>query len=71
MMTWHQCRDYCASLNSNMLCIETQEENDAVASVAMARHANIFVDYTDEEEEGVWRWSGTCPSTYSNWYRPW
>ena len=63
-MTWHDARDYCASLGAHLVTISSLEENQLVYDLLPWG----WLGGTDEDNEGVWRWVTGEPWVFINWY---
>lgn len=65
---WDEAKAYCESLGGYLATITSQDENDAVYQYLRDQgYESAYFGYTDEEEEGVWKWVTGETSTYSNW----
>lgn len=65
---WDEAKAYCESLGGYLATITSQEENDVVYQYLRDQgYESAYFGYTDEEEEGVWKWVTGEKSTYSNW----
>lgn len=54
---WDEAKAYCESLGGYLATITSQEENDVVYQYLRDQgYESAYFGYTDEEEEGVWKW---------------
>ena len=52
-----------------MAVISDMQENQALYEyMSDSGYRNAYFGYTDEEEEGNWKWIGKEKSTFSNWH---
>ena len=67
-MSWHEAKAFCEEKGGNLVCITSQEENDAVLSLARQGAAGWYwLGCTDEETEGAWKWVSGEAFSYANW----
>ena len=65
---WAEAREICqasATGSGDLASIPDQETNDFLAAAFPAR---AWIGATDEEEEGVWRWSDGSEFGFTNWF---
>jgi hypothetical protein len=68
--TWHEARDYCASLGGHLVTIQAPSENRFVYDLATDNvQVGTWLGASDEEKEGTWVWVTGEPWNYSNWLR--
>lgn len=63
-MTWHDARDYCATLGAHLVTIGSLEENQFVYALS---HQGSWIGATDEVVEGVWEWVTGEPWAFEYW----
>jgi len=67
-MSWQQARDHATGLGGHLVVIGGQAENDFVTEMMSARsHAHCWIGYTDEHEEGRYRWVDGSRSSFAAW----
>ena len=69
MLTWKEAEAYCESIGGYLAVIGSQEENSYINSLIRAQNAGNYTafGYTDEENEGQWRWINGEANVYENW----
>jgi len=69
-MTWHVARDYCESLGGHLARIESRDEMEFIANFC-GNAQNLWLDGTDEIEEGIWMFTNTKPvdQRVLNWHQ--
>lgn len=66
--SYDECVEYCKGMGGHMAVINSQEENDFLYNyVQKDGEAYTFFGFSDEEEEGNWKWVDGSPVTYTNW----
>jgi hypothetical protein len=67
-MTWHLAKEYCEKMGGHLARIESDKEQEFVQTL-LGNNSNAFyfIDGTDEEKEGDWRFSDGKPIQYTNW----
>jgi hypothetical protein len=63
LLSWHQARDYCASLGGHLVTIQSQFEDSFVYDLDPWG----WIGLSDELQEGSWQWVTGEPLTYTNW----
>ena len=53
-MLWRDVRPWCQNLGARMAVPSSKEENTFLAQLATAVNSDLWIDCTDEEEEGRW-----------------
>ncbi|OLS25484.1 MAG: hypothetical protein HeimC3_14730 [Candidatus Heimdallarchaeota archaeon LC_3] len=64
-VTWQQAKLHCEDLQLNLVTISSTEENFFLTNLAEGR--DIWIGFTDEENEGNWQWVTEEPIIYTNW----
>lgn len=62
--SWHNARATCQAYGYDLATIDDQAERDFIQANATTSY--MWVGYTDEEQEGNWKWVG-APSSYAPW----
>ena len=66
--TWEEARDQCESMGGHLAVITSKEEDEALfAFTRYCGYDNVYIGYSDIEEEGNWQWVNGETSDYSNW----
>ena len=66
--TWQDAKTYCSSLNSKLLTIHSQVENDFAHSLIPEDGKDIWVGANDLAVDGVWVWEdGIAWGSYTGW----
>lgn len=69
-MLWKDAEEYCESIGGHLVTIRDEEENKFVGNmVGSAGVTYAAIGFTDEEEEGEWKWVTGEKDTYTNWNR--
>lgn len=63
--TWEDAKATCEQLGGTLAVINSQEENDYVASKLMGMDA--FIGLSDRQTEGSFEWVDGSPLNYTNW----
>ncbi|KAI9525337.1 hypothetical protein NQZ68_005882 [Dissostichus eleginoides] len=61
--TWQESRDDCLQKGADLVIINSQEEQDYIASFPK----KVWIGLTDRETEGRWKWVDGTPLTTSYW----
>ncbi len=65
---WAAAKRYCESVGGHLATITSKEENEYVYQFMKdSGYNDAFFGFTDEEEEGVWKWVTSEPVSYTNW----
>ncbi|XP_033746963.1 lactose-binding lectin l-2-like [Pecten maximus] len=65
--TWSEAQDECKNHDSNLVTIETQEENTWLKGIQFTQNNPWIGAYTDDART-VWRWvSDNSTLTYTDW----
>ena len=66
--TWQGAKTYCSSLNSKLLTIHSQADNDFAHSLIPEDGKDIWVGANDLAVAGVWVWEdGIAWGSYTGW----
>ena len=66
--TWQGAKTYCSSLNSKLLTIHSQADNDFAHSLIPEDGKDIWVGANDLAVDGVWVWEdGIAWGSYTGW----
>jgi len=69
--TWALMNEYCNSVGGYMASILCAAENEFLYNTMLEKgYVDAYFGFTDEEEEGVWKWVTGEESDYTNWYDP-
>jgi hypothetical protein len=63
--TWPQANAACEAMGMDLVSIEAEEENTAVAGLV---EGYLWLGLHDQEEEGTFIWSDGTPVSYTNWW---
>lgn len=68
--SFNACEDYCEKIGGHLAVISSQEENDFLYDyVKHGASSYAFFGYTDQKDEGDWRWVDGSTSSYENWWK--
>lgn len=65
---WAQARSTCLASGYDLVSINDAAE-DTWLKTQVPSLLTSWIGFTDQAQEGVWRWSNGLPVTYSNWRR--
>ena len=66
--TWHQAKKFCEQQAGHLVRIESPQENAFIRQlVHTSAAADVWIDGTDELQEGVWLFSNGQPVKFTNW----
>ncbi len=66
--TWEEAEEYCRSLGGHLAVITSQEENEAIWTVAWINcYDNAFIGLSDANHEGEWQWVTEEPVQFTCW----
>lgn len=66
---WNMAQEYCEEQGGYLATITSQEENDFVyAYLEEYDYESAYFGFTDQEEEGNWKWVNGEISSYTNWH---
>lgn len=61
--------EYCEEREGYLAVITSQEENDFLYSyMRQSGYESAYFGFSDEDEEGVWKWNNDEQSSYTNWH---
>ena len=63
---WMTAARTCKDLGGHLVTISSRAENDFVFRV-VARHASVWIGYSDTQREGRWVWVGGSRTRFVNW----
>ena len=67
--TWKEAEEICARAGGYLATIQSDEENAVVYEYMKSQKCeSAYIGLSDEEQEGVWKWSNGEEVTYTNWY---
>jgi hypothetical protein len=65
--SYDECAEFCERMGGYLAVIESAAENDFLFQFVQDSGLHLaFFGYTDQEEEGCWKWERET-STYTNW----
>ncbi|XP_069131035.1 perlucin-like protein [Argopecten irradians] len=71
--SWSEAASFCSALHSHLAIVTSDDEFNFLKSTIIHRNGQrnqYWIDGTDEEVEGVWRWASIDQKiTYFNWGR--
>ncbi|KAK6181672.1 hypothetical protein SNE40_009482 [Patella caerulea] len=71
LVTWGQAVVYCRALNSELLTIETEDEQTFLQKEMLKHHGeNFWLAATDLVVEGEWRWANTMSPVLLTFWKP-
>jgi hypothetical protein len=65
--TWQQAQAQAKSLGGNLVTINDQAEQNWLITT-FGSVGSLWIGYTDQETEGVFKWISGETSSYTNWY---
>ncbi|MEP7195958.1 MAG: HYR domain-containing protein [Saprospiraceae bacterium] len=64
--TWNEANNYCKSIGANLAVINSQAENNYIASKLMG--ATAYIGLHDSNVEGLFEWVDNSNTNFINWY---
>ena len=62
------CEKKCEEMGGHLAVIDSEDENDALFNYAQENgETYAYFGFTDEGDEGNWRWVDGSPVNYTNW----
>lgn len=69
VFTYEDAAQYCKDKGGYLATITSQEENDFLYNyIAENNCSTAYFGFTDQDEEGTWRWGNGETSSYTNWH---
>ncbi|MCE5334113.1 MAG: tandem-95 repeat protein [Desulfobacteraceae bacterium] len=65
-MTWTQAEAYAQALGGHLVTINDAAEQEWLRA-NMGQFGSLWIGYTDQDEEGAWKWSSGDASQYTAW----
>ena len=65
-MNWMQAGEACKRLGSNLIVLDSKEENDFIFEWAVEGNGGLWIGCTDAAQEGVWLCEGQL-AKFTNW----
>ena len=73
-VSWADAEEYCRKQGGHLASITSKETNDNISALLNTKdHSSMWIGGTDQEEEGVWKWSDCTPWSFEAWMEdtPW
>ncbi|SCW32657.1 RHS repeat-associated core domain-containing protein [Eubacterium ruminantium] len=69
LRTWKDAEKVCEDMGGHLACINDGGENEYIRSIIQQVSPNGYtaIGFTDEVNEGEWRWINGQPVTYTRW----
>ena len=69
MQTWEEAERICEDMGGHLVVIDDAEENAYIRDLAIeaGKEGYVAIGFTDEENEGRWKWVVPTDSTYTCW----
>lgn len=64
--SWQQCEAQAVTENAHLVTVNDLNENNWLIST-FHNEEMVWIGFTDEDLEGVWRWSSGDTSTFTHW----
>ena len=68
LLAWVDAEAFCKDKGGHLATVLTLQEQQEVAAVASAGGESVWVGGTDQQEEGIWKWTRGSSLNYTNWY---
>ena len=69
ILTYEEAAQYCKDKGGYLATITSQEENDFLYNYITENNCpNAYFGFTDQDEEGTWKWDNGETSSYTNWH---
>ena len=65
-MSWNDAEDYCRGEGAHLVSVHSAKENEFVRSLDSGY---LWLGGTDEDTEGIWRWTDGSAFSFKNWKR--
>ena len=70
MMNWTNAEKFCQSKSSHLASVTSSNTSDYISKKLDTRdNWRIWIGGTDQEQEGVWKWTDSSPWNFTNWMR--
>ena len=64
-MNWTTAEKFCQNMSSHLASV-TRNTSDYLTK-ASRRHWPVWIGGTDQEKEGLWKWTDSSPWNFTNW----
>lgn len=65
---WEQCETAAQALGAHLVSIGDVDENQWILEKFGSSANDLWIGFTDKEQEGFWKWLDGTPSNYVNWW---
>ena len=66
--SWYKAEEFCKNEGGHLASVTSEAANEYIFEGKEKRkHANIWLGGSDQEEEGVWKWSDGTPWNFQLW----
>ena len=69
-VSWADAEEYCRKHGGHLASITSKATNDNISALLNTKHEDLrsmWIGGTDQEEEGVWKWSDCTPWSFEAW----
>lgn len=66
-MLWKDAEQFCEACGGHLATISSMEENNILREMAAKKSEYTAIGFTDEEEEGRWKWVTEEEASFVNW----